>query len=70
MQLYTIDQVAKACEVLRKTLIYHHEWCGLAEPERIGKRFFYTDADLSRIKAYFAGREKYERVKRDKNPGV
>lgn len=61
MQAYTIDEVARVVGVNRNTLLYHHTTRGLEEPERVGTRRFYSEQDLARVKAYFAGRKLYER---------
>ena len=58
---YSINETSHAAGVTRHTLLYHHEWCGLPEPERVGTRRFYSEEDLERIKAYFQSRKPYDR---------
>ena len=63
MKFYTVDEISLACGIARKTLIYHHERRGLAEPGRVGTRRFYSLEDFDRIKVYFEAHKRYERAK-------
>ena len=53
MIAYTVDEVAKMVGVNRSTLIYHHKYQGLVEPNRFGTRRLYTEEDVERIRSYF-----------------
>ena len=49
MIAYTVDDVARMVGVNRSTLIYHHKYQALVEPDRVGTRRFYTERDVERI---------------------
>lgn len=53
MIAYTVDDVARMIGVNRSTLIYHHKYQALEEPDRVGTRRFYTNEDVERIRNHF-----------------